>query len=123
MSGEGQSKLKLSGNGHESKPLVSGGQLIRVMPTLVKRVKQHFHRLPKDQLGGADVEVLLGCNGFVWVGSPSTATNSEAEAEAEAAAAAAGEEKGAPGEESGQARPPIVGPEAGAYTRPRFGST
>jgi exosome complex component RRP4 len=53
---------------------LSGGQLVRVMPTLVKRVKQHFHRLSQEQLRGAggDVEVLLGCNGFVWVGTPST---------------------------------------------------
>eukprot|EP00740_Mantoniella_antarctica_P023538 CAMPEP_0198696882 /NCGR_PEP_ID=MMETSP1468-20131203/314437_1 /TAXON_ID=1461545 /ORGANISM="Mantoniella sp, Strain CCMP1436" /LENGTH=236 /DNA_ID=CAMNT_0044453357 /DNA_START=85 /DNA_END=792 /DNA_ORIENTATION=+ len=60
---------------------LSGGQLVRVMPTLVKRVKQHFHRLTKEQLGGGDVEILLGCNGFVWVGTPSAATSTEAEAE------------------------------------------
>lgn len=62
---------------------LSGGQLVRVMPTLVKRVKQHFHRLTKEQLGGdADVEVLLGCNGFVWVGTASTATSAADAAEA-----------------------------------------
>ena len=72
---------------------LSGGQLVRVMPTLIKRVKQHFHRLSGDELGGGgdntntdkhkegggddggDVEVLLGCNGFVWIGTPSVATS------------------------------------------------
>ena len=49
---------------------LSRGQLVRVPPTLVKRVKQHFHRLDPAECGGADVEVLLGCNGFVWVGAP-----------------------------------------------------
>ena len=38
-----------------------GGQLVRVMPTLIKRVKQHFHRLSKETLGGgAEVDVEAG---------------------------------------------------------------
>ncbi|KAF7818280.1 exosome complex component RRP4-like protein [Senna tora] len=39
------------------------GQLLRVAPYLVKRQKQHFHHL--EQYG---VDLILGCNGFVWVG-------------------------------------------------------
>ena len=55
------------------------GQLVRVTPTLVKRLPQHFHRLQLDtgeeiEQGLNDVEILLGCNGFVWVGAPSSAT-------------------------------------------------
>jgi len=55
------------------------GQLVRVTPTLVKRLPQHFHRLQLDtgeeiEKGVNDVEILLGCNGFVWVGAPSSAT-------------------------------------------------
>ena len=62
---------------------LSGGQLVRVMPTLIKRVKQHFHRLSAEQLrASSDVEILLGCNGFVWVGVPSTATARDGEAAA-----------------------------------------
>jgi len=55
------------------------GQLVRVTPTLVKRLPQHFHRLELDtgselERGANDVEILLGCNGFIWVGAPSLAT-------------------------------------------------
>lgn len=39
------------------------GQLISVPSYLVKRRKQHFHQL--DQYG---VLLILGCNGYVWVG-------------------------------------------------------
>ncbi|KAL3531384.1 hypothetical protein ACH5RR_010706 [Cinchona calisaya] len=39
------------------------GQLLRISPYLVKRRKQHFHHL--DQYG---VDLILGCNGFIWVG-------------------------------------------------------
>lgn len=39
------------------------GQLIVVPSYLVKRRKQHFHQL--DQYG---VLLILGCNGYVWVG-------------------------------------------------------
>lgn len=39
------------------------GQLLRVPAYLVKRRKQHFHVL--EQYG---VDLILGCNGFVWVG-------------------------------------------------------
>jgi len=60
------------------------GQLVCVTANLIKRLPQHFHRLKMDEFdgdagdvlvsGANDVEVLLGCNGFVWVGAPSAAT-------------------------------------------------
>lgn len=39
------------------------GQLLTIPPYLVKKRKQHFHYL--DQFG---IDLILGCNGFVWVG-------------------------------------------------------
>ena len=39
------------------------GQLLTVPPYLVKRRKQHFHNL--EQYG---IDLVLGCNGFIWVG-------------------------------------------------------
>ena len=39
---------------------LSRGQLVRVPPTLVKRVKQHFHRLDPAECGGADRRSALG---------------------------------------------------------------
>ncbi|CAN6482629.1 unnamed protein product [Victoria cruziana] len=39
------------------------GLLLTVSPYLVKRRKQHFHYL--EQFG---VDLILGCNGFIWVG-------------------------------------------------------
>uniref|UniRef100_A0A2N9GWP2 K Homology domain-containing protein n=1 Tax=Fagus sylvatica TaxID=28930 RepID=A0A2N9GWP2_FAGSY len=39
------------------------GQLLTVPPYLVKRCKQHFHHV--EQYG---VDLILGCNGFIWVG-------------------------------------------------------
>ncbi|KAK4407096.1 Exosome complex component RRP4 [Sesamum angolense] len=39
------------------------GQLLTISPYLVKKRKQHFHYL--DQYG---IDLILGCNGFVWVG-------------------------------------------------------
>ncbi|KAK9281525.1 hypothetical protein L1049_004428 [Liquidambar formosana] len=39
------------------------GQLLTVPPYLVKRRKQHFHNL--EQYG---IDLILGCNGFIWVG-------------------------------------------------------
>lgn len=39
------------------------GQLLTIPPYLVKRRKQHFHHL--DQYG---IDLILGCNGFIWVG-------------------------------------------------------
>ncbi|XP_065861200.1 exosome complex component RRP4 homolog [Euphorbia lathyris] len=39
------------------------GQLLTVPPYLVKRQKQHFHHLVEY-----DVDLILGCNGFIWVG-------------------------------------------------------
>ncbi|KZV44514.1 hypothetical protein F511_24263 [Dorcoceras hygrometricum] len=42
---------------------LKSGQLLSVPPYLVKKRKQHFHHL--DQYG---VDLILGCNGFIWVG-------------------------------------------------------
>jgi len=81
---------------------LANGQLVRAPPTLVKRVKRHFHAVdPEAAFGDSPnateetteetgkkrksvttgvttdalgVEVLLGCNGFVWVGARSAAT-------------------------------------------------
>ncbi|KAL5215606.1 hypothetical protein ABZP36_007007 [Zizania latifolia] len=39
------------------------GQLLIVPAYLVKRRKQHFHHLERY-----DVDLILGCNGFIWVG-------------------------------------------------------
>ncbi|KAL9239211.1 hypothetical protein vseg_013551 [Gypsophila vaccaria] len=44
------------------------GQLVVVPCYLVKKRKQHFHQL--DQYG---VVVILGCNGYIWVGELTTA--------------------------------------------------
>ncbi|GLC45058.1 hypothetical protein PLESTB_001464100 [Pleodorina starrii] len=38
------------------------GQLVEVPPNLIKRQKQHFHTL--EALG---IELIIGCNGLVWV--------------------------------------------------------
>ena len=73
---------------------LANGQLVRTPPTLVKRVKRHFHAVNAEAAFGDEtraaaeangnasvssddalgVEVLLGCNGFVWVGARSAAT-------------------------------------------------
>lgn len=37
-----------------------------VAPYLIKRLKQHFHHL--KQYG---VDLILGCNGYVWIAAPS----------------------------------------------------
>ena len=37
--------------------------MLTVPPYLVRRRKQHFHHL--EQCG---VDLILGCNGFIWVG-------------------------------------------------------
>lgn len=42
---------------------IERGQLLTVAPYLVKRRKQHFHHL--EQYG---IDLILGCNGFIWVG-------------------------------------------------------
>ncbi|KAL5561623.1 hypothetical protein UlMin_031370 [Ulmus minor] len=39
------------------------GQMLTVPPYLVKRRKQHFHHL--EEYG---IDLILGCNGFIWVG-------------------------------------------------------
>jgi len=42
---------------------LSTGQLLTVAPYLVKRQNQHFHHL--EHYG---IDLILGCNGFIWVG-------------------------------------------------------
>ncbi|RDX81767.1 Exosome complex component RRP4-like protein [Mucuna pruriens] len=42
---------------------LSRGQLLTIPPYLVKRQKQHFHHL--EEFG---IDLVLGCNGFIWVG-------------------------------------------------------
>ncbi|TVU14520.1 hypothetical protein EJB05_37995 [Eragrostis curvula] len=42
---------------------IERGQLLTVPPYLVKRWKQHFHHLEQY-----DVDLIAGCNGFIWVG-------------------------------------------------------
>ncbi|CAI9107929.1 OLC1v1007412C1 [Oldenlandia corymbosa var. corymbosa] len=39
------------------------GQLLKIPPYLVKKRKQHFHHL--NDYG---VDLILGCNGFIWIG-------------------------------------------------------
>jgi len=45
---------------------LENGQLVTVAPYLIKRLKQHFHHL--KQYG---VDLILGCNGYVWIAAPS----------------------------------------------------
>jgi exosome complex component RRP4 len=40
------------------------GMLVAVPSHLIKRLKHHFHKLP------CGVNVILGCNGYVWVAPP-----------------------------------------------------
>ncbi|XP_024532408.1 exosome complex component RRP4 homolog [Selaginella moellendorffii] len=40
------------------------GQLVKVEPYLIKRLSQHFH-----SFGQYQVEVIFGCNGYVWISS------------------------------------------------------
>ena len=69
---------------------LSRGQLVKVPPRLVPRLKSHFCPLTSH-----GVDVLLGCNGWLWVGvlpqgaaaDPMPTTDAEA-AVAEAASAA-----------------------------------
>ncbi|VAI55776.1 unnamed protein product [Triticum turgidum subsp. durum] len=44
-------------------PILQRGQLLTVPAYLVKRRKQHFHHLEQY-----DADLILGCNGFIWVG-------------------------------------------------------
>ncbi|KAK8926338.1 hypothetical protein KSP39_PZI018274 [Platanthera zijinensis] len=48
------------------------GQLLIIPAYLVKRRKQHFHHL--EQYG---VDLILGCNGFVWIGEHAEPIDSE----------------------------------------------
>jgi exosome complex component RRP4 len=82
--------------------LLTGGQLVVVPATLVRRQKQHMRRLARH-----GVDVAIGTNGWVWVapvvgGSAAAA----AAAAAEAARAAGG---GAGGGGAGEQRTPTTG--------------
>ncbi|GBG80774.1 hypothetical protein CBR_g31328 [Chara braunii] len=44
---------------------LENGQLVTVPPYVIKRIKQHFQSL--EECG---VDVILGCNGYVWVSAP-----------------------------------------------------
>lgn len=46
------------------------GQLVRVYPNLVKRLKQHFSTL--EECGS--VGMIIGCNGYIWIVSASDQT-------------------------------------------------
>jgi exosome complex component RRP4 len=46
---------------------LEGGQLVIIAPYLVKRLKQHFVALAAP----LEVGIILGCNGYVWIGSQS----------------------------------------------------
>eukprot|EP00271_Cylindrocystis_brebissonii_P016426 TRINITY_DN39970_c0_g1_i1.p1 TRINITY_DN39970_c0_g1~~TRINITY_DN39970_c0_g1_i1.p1 ORF type:complete len:406 (-),score=83.55 TRINITY_DN39970_c0_g1_i1:247-1464(-) len=51
---------------------LEGGQLVRVPPYLIRRLKHHFCTLEPPGVG-----VILGCNGYVWVGQPYSAPASD----------------------------------------------
>ncbi|KAI9073305.1 hypothetical protein K1719_044740 [Acacia pycnantha] len=48
------------------------GQLLTVTPYLVKKQKQHIHHI--EQYG---IDLILGCNGFIWVGEHSEVKDNE----------------------------------------------
>ena len=50
---------------------LSQGTLVRVSPSLIKRRKTHFHRLP------CGANVILGNNGYVWI-SPASISEDDA---------------------------------------------
>lgn len=47
------------------------GQLVRVYPNLVKRLKQHFSTLKEC----GNVGMIIGCNGYIWIVSASDQMN------------------------------------------------
>ena len=59
---------------------LEGGMLVKVMPTLIKRLKQHFHTF------SFGVHAIFGMNGFIWVSAtqPGTRLAEGAEVSAEA---------------------------------------
>ncbi|KAG2484794.1 hypothetical protein HYH03_016447 [Edaphochlamys debaryana] len=65
------------------------GQLVEVPPNLIKRQKQHFHTI--EALG---VELIIGCNGLVWV-APLRPDRAAASADGGAGAGADGDADGA----------------------------
>lgn len=44
---------------------LENGQLVSVAPYLVKRLRQHFHQLKEHGL-----EMIIGCNGNIWISAP-----------------------------------------------------
>ena len=59
------------------------GQLVRAPCALVRRMKQHFHQMD------CGVKLIIGCNGYIWVGCPEAAPAAEGGDERAAAAEAA----------------------------------
>lgn len=55
---------------------LSNGQLVTVSPNLIKRQKQHF-----NSLDGLGVDIILGCNGMIWVAA--NAENSQSASHAQ----------------------------------------
>lgn len=49
------------------------GQLVTVTPYLVKKQKQHIHHI--EEYG---IDLILGCNGFIWVGEHNEANGDDA---------------------------------------------
>lgn len=54
---------------------LTGGQLVVVPPLLIKRFKHHFHHIEE-----LDIDLILGCNGYVWVGAHTRIEESNGEA-------------------------------------------
>ena len=47
------------------------GTFVSVLPAFIKRCKNHFHTLP------CGVGVIIGNNGFIWIGQPVQKVQSE----------------------------------------------
>jgi len=47
------------------------GVLVKVLPSFIKKLPSHFHRLP------CNVDVIMGMNGFIWLSTEEDAEESE----------------------------------------------
>ena len=85
---------------------LADGQLVQVPPYLVKRMKQHF-----TEMKAFGVHIILGCNGYAWVGAPPPPPPTDEEEGAEAmeeetnGAAPPGSNEAIENEDSKQHRP------------------
>jgi len=59
---------------------LEGGMFLCVPAALIKRTKQHFHTLP-DRIG---VDLILGCNGYIWIAPTAVTVAATLTAEADA---------------------------------------